>query len=650
MSNDILNNSYVVGIGGRNLVLNTLGRVYIKNQDRYYELEFKNNLVTDFSEELPDIIITDDVQNLEYPGDNKLIIDPNGLLYYTENGQIFEFQISSESISFDLKDLVVNGTITINTDEDTPPLYINSTKLVENLNVQYLNGFQDKDFAKKVIAETIFGAWTFLNKITFSNQKVTGVISNENEFDATTLDFKDSILTIDYINVRKGINFPDGDTESSVIDSVEGELWIGDKYQIESYMEMSDWEGSPLTAIDYAYTTEYLDKLYDTGDEDLDDYNSLNVWYNVYLTNWYTDADDDPLWTPQIRDLTKQNEIDYVNTTYLNSFNLDVRNKLFVYYDMYIADPEYNGVVLQIKIKKPVEYGLIFNNSKVKDKDNLIVGNICEHDEENIYVRLNTDESVLLNDDSTLIIMTNSYHKGGVVLNSMDNHEPFIDVIVDYKYHWEPIDEDVDNDRLIRLSDNNNILSRFGNLSGLADDSSFGHMQHIGLFLQGVSQSTLDLLIDDVTKENILDYVKENQSQIFIKNPNVSFNEITIFNPDGSGFISDGRIRWTKDVLVIDDVDMSNSRLDNVDVTNSRINGTTIKESTIDQQTFNDSNLQAGGDLEGTYPNPTVKDLQEILNRLDQLELALSNINSTLSDIQDGLQSLDERVTALENA
>ena len=37
----IINNSYTVGVNGRNLVLNTLGRLYVKVRDRYYEIDFK---------------------------------------------------------------------------------------------------------------------------------------------------------------------------------------------------------------------------------------------------------------------------------------------------------------------------------------------------------------------------------------------------------------------------------------------------------------------------------------------------------------------------------------------------------------------------------------------------------------------------------
>lgn len=41
MSSSIINNSYFVGVAGRNLVLQTLGRVYVQVKDKYYELKFE---------------------------------------------------------------------------------------------------------------------------------------------------------------------------------------------------------------------------------------------------------------------------------------------------------------------------------------------------------------------------------------------------------------------------------------------------------------------------------------------------------------------------------------------------------------------------------------------------------------------------------
>jgi hypothetical protein len=81
--NDIINNSYVVGIGGRNLVLNTLGRVWVKVKDRYYEWNFKDQEIASLGESNSSsevIILTSkgEVLSLPYPGDNFIIISLDG--------------------------------------------------------------------------------------------------------------------------------------------------------------------------------------------------------------------------------------------------------------------------------------------------------------------------------------------------------------------------------------------------------------------------------------------------------------------------------------------------------------------------------------------------------------------------------------------
>jgi hypothetical protein len=94
MSQNILNNSYVIGVAGRNLVLSTLGRVYIKKQDKYYELDFGGNATKSKEENtttLPDVIVVnneDDILNMEYPGDGKVIIGADGSLYVTIGGRL----------------------------------------------------------------------------------------------------------------------------------------------------------------------------------------------------------------------------------------------------------------------------------------------------------------------------------------------------------------------------------------------------------------------------------------------------------------------------------------------------------------------------------------------------------------------------------
>jgi len=53
-----------------------------------------------------------------------------------------------------------------------PPLYVNSTTLVENLNAQYLNGETSESFTRRNRDENINGKWTFRRPITFESNSL----------------------------------------------------------------------------------------------------------------------------------------------------------------------------------------------------------------------------------------------------------------------------------------------------------------------------------------------------------------------------------------------------------------------------------------------------------------------------------------------
>lgn len=100
----IINNSHAIGVDSRNLVLKTRGTLHVKVGDRYYELDFRNLMSNEEKKEEVEkeqyIITVDDklsVENLEYPGDNKLIIGRNDkTLFVTAGGAYVD--VSPEKI------------------------------------------------------------------------------------------------------------------------------------------------------------------------------------------------------------------------------------------------------------------------------------------------------------------------------------------------------------------------------------------------------------------------------------------------------------------------------------------------------------------------------------------------------------------------
>lgn len=99
----ITNNSHAIGVDTRNLVLKTRGTLHVKVGDRYYEIDFRNLAGSNEDEEKikEEYIISvdskDDIEEMEYPGDNKLIISLDGTLFVTKNNTVIEVTPKTQS-------------------------------------------------------------------------------------------------------------------------------------------------------------------------------------------------------------------------------------------------------------------------------------------------------------------------------------------------------------------------------------------------------------------------------------------------------------------------------------------------------------------------------------------------------------------------
>lgn len=148
-----LSNNSKVGDKGKDLILQTSGRVYVQVKDRFYEINFRGDDEEDKDgekEETPQVIFVDNedsLTDLQYPGDNYLILTKDGKFFITENEGYTPVSIASQ----------INTTfttpLTITTLE--APFNINSTNLVKNLNSEYLNGISSSSFARKNLNEII---------------------------------------------------------------------------------------------------------------------------------------------------------------------------------------------------------------------------------------------------------------------------------------------------------------------------------------------------------------------------------------------------------------------------------------------------------------------------------------------------------------
>lgn len=185
-----LSNNSKVGDKGKDLILQTSGRVYVQVKDRFYEINFRGDDEGDKEEEkeeTPQVIFVDNedsLTDLQYPGDNYLILTKDGKFFITENEGYTPVSISSQ----------INTTfttpLTITTLE--APFNINSTNLVKNLNSEYLNGISSSSFARKDMNESI-SRWTIAELISNTIRDSEG---------KSILNLENSSLTIDTIRVK----------------------------------------------------------------------------------------------------------------------------------------------------------------------------------------------------------------------------------------------------------------------------------------------------------------------------------------------------------------------------------------------------------------------------------------------------------------
>ena len=103
-----VSNGYDIGVNGRDLILKTSGKVYVKVADKFYELNFRNeeqNSKTESSEskeaKTSDVILLDALSNENYPGDNKIVIN-NDELYITKGGFYKKVNVATSSQTEDV--------------------------------------------------------------------------------------------------------------------------------------------------------------------------------------------------------------------------------------------------------------------------------------------------------------------------------------------------------------------------------------------------------------------------------------------------------------------------------------------------------------------------------------------------------------------
>ena len=251
------NKKVIVGNPYSDIVLETLGKVYIKSgrnckllDDVIKELA----TITEKSQEevyAKTIIVNsvDELESLDYPGDGYLIYNSlNKSLYISYEDKYIAL---IESVADTSENYVkktgdsMSGQLEITVDA-FPPLIVHSKKLVSNLNANYLEGYAAKDLAKKKVDEIISGDWTFTgSNISKANWRfyrdiiVDGSITSpffSSGFSGSgwRIDATTNTLTIDYLVVRKAMQVYE--MVVNKITATNGSLWVSNASKVENFV------------------------------------------------------------------------------------------------------------------------------------------------------------------------------------------------------------------------------------------------------------------------------------------------------------------------------------------------------------------------------------------------------------------------------
>lgn len=575
--------NYGVGVEGKNLVLKTLGRVYVKVKDRKYELLFRpedlqnlingDNIDSNDSTKGTSVYFINsalDLPNLEYPGDGCLIVSKDGSFYFTEKGSYTQIPLAFNVDELTLTRLNVSDQIIFT--GSNPPLVISEPIFIQNLNADKIDGYDASAFGIKNNSENITGTWTF-NNLKLKNATSSGVLKNTDE--SIYIDFQTGTITCKEI-IADNLNEPEEDPTYNLVSGIGNEVWVGSEIDILTSSEfVYTASDNTATLMHNAYDQGYLP----SNPADDIEWTLEDFWIPLFFTTYNEDSE-----TFILKDFTNQTVLDNANAKLSPYYNITEFFPLI--WALQTGDiSNFTGIDYQLTTYASVSFQLVLPNMIIKDNLGNI-GVVLSRDNDSIVVRmLNENNNFVGNKLISIGFVT---HPSGICLRSED---PSLSI-------------------LKNVLDLNDPSIYFGELSKIDPNKS-----GIGMLLNG---SVPDNKVADNQLDSLRNYT--HTSEINIENPYIKWQQINELNEDGSGYLSKGQIRWSSNNdLVIDGSDITNSRIDNSGITDSSFEagnvlintdgsgniGTYIEFNATDV-TKNIPMGSAGGDLTGNYPNPTI--------------------------------------------
>lgn len=243
------NKKVIVGNPYSDIVLETLGKVYVKTGNNLKVLSDVLKLLEQSNEkDSTGTIIVDSqsaMEEMEYPGDGKFIFNTLTKTLYISYDERYVALITAEDGEGSDKYVkksgdVITGKLEFTTNE--APLIVASSKLVKNFNAEYVGGYAADKLAKRLENEYIYGNWTFkssgtsedtwlFKRIVRFNQDliIDGSLSTA-QFQSGyggygwRLDSTTNTLTIDYLVVRKAMRVYE--MVINKITATNGSIWV----------------------------------------------------------------------------------------------------------------------------------------------------------------------------------------------------------------------------------------------------------------------------------------------------------------------------------------------------------------------------------------------------------------------------------------
>lgn len=629
--------NYGIGVEGKNLVLKTLGRVYVKVKDRKYELPFRpedfRDLIKQYSgnsksnEDTASIILlnsANDINDLEYPGDGVLILTRDGLFYYTESGEYTPITVQLIQNDLNFENLTLSGQL-IFTGNGTS-LVIPNTNLIQNLNADLLDGYHANQFAIKTANEIISGQWKFENLFNFKTAIGSDVLQDLYG-QKIKINFNTGEISCNTLRANEIIT-PKQEATFDTVSGIGQEVWVGVQVPIEESNILEQFDSDEyykILLISQAYNNEELPNPSEIGSGS-QNWN-LNWWYDLFLESYNENTGNYVLRDFSNQDVWNEQNAKFNGTNYsLNDFQNIIDG---------LSEPdtsEFTGPYYSLTISNNIPILSLVPNMIIKDNVGNI-GYIVNRDGVSVIIRMLNSSTSLQGD--RIISIGSLNRNGGILFNALN---PSLSI-------------------LKNVLDKNSHSVYFGELSKV-DNTKSG----IGMILSGTYPNNI---VQDNTLDSLRNY--QHTSEINIENPYLKWGDnITIFNEDGSGYLSKGQIRWSSNNdLVIDGSDITNSRINNTGITNSSFQSGNILINTDgsgnigDKIQFNSTTVTlnsplgpAGGDLTGDYPNPIIRDNKITTNKIQNEAITKDKLSAdVLQLIQEAadLSDLEARVKALEN-